>query len=67
MAQNRQLVEYNKKLKINLTKAYTAIQRVATLQTENISLKQENIKLKQENHSLKSYIQHTFEVVKNSF
>ncbi len=60
VAQNMQLVEYNKKLKVNLAKAYIAIQRVATLQTENASLKQENSKLK-------SYIQHTFEVVKTLF
>ncbi len=67
VAQNRQLVEYNKKLKTNLAKAYAAIQKVATLQIENTSLKQENIKLKQENNKLKEYIQHTFEVIKTLF
>ena len=67
VAQNRQLVEYNKKLKTNLAKAYIAIQRVTTLQNENTNLKQENVKLKQENYSLKKYIQHTFEVVKALF
>ena len=67
IAQNKALVEYNKKLKANLAKAYIAIQRVTTLQTENTNLRQENIKLKQENYSLKNYIQRTFEVVKNLF
>ncbi len=67
VAQNKQLVEYNKKLKTNLAKAYIAIQRVTTLQTENTILRQENINLKQENSKLKSYIQHTFEVVKTLF
>ena len=74
VAQNKQLIEYNKKLKLYLAKAFAAIQRVTILQTENTNLrqennevKQENIDLKQENHSLKNYIQHTFEVVKNLF
>ena len=67
VAQNKQLVEYNKKLKINLAKAYVAIQRVATLQTENANLKQENIKLRQENSKLKNYIEKTFQVVKTLF
>ncbi len=74
VAQNKALIEYNKKLKINLAKTYTAIQKVATLQTENTNLRQENneltqenINLREENSKLKSYIQHTFEVVKALF
>ena len=60
VAQNRQLVEYNKKLKTSLAKAYIAIKRVNTLQIENTNLKQENKKLK-------NYIEKTFQVVKVLF
>ncbi len=60
VAQNKQLVEYNKKLKTNLAKAYIAIKRVTTLQNENTNLKQENKKLK-------NYIEKTFQVVKVLF
>lgn len=51
--QNKELIEYTNKLKLQLSKSYIAINEVE--------------KLKQENHKLKNYIKKTFEVVKNLF
>ena len=67
VAKNKELAECNKKLKISLSKAYTAIENVSKLQYENINLRQENDELKKENNKLRNYIQKTFEVVKNLF
>ena len=67
LAQNKELVEYTNKLKIQLAKSYTAIRQVENLKKENVHLQEENIKLKQENKTLKNYIEKTFEVVKHLF
>ncbi len=67
LSQNKELVEYTNKLKTQLAKSYTAIQRVEKLQQENINLKLANEELKKENKHLKNYIEKTFEVVKNLF
>ena len=65
--QNKELIEKNKKLKLNLSKAYIAIKQLSQLKQENISLTHENQKLRQENKSLRNYISKTFEVVKHLF
>lgn len=65
--QNKELIEYTNKLKIQLAKSYTAIERVEELQRRNAHLKYENEELKKENHKLKNYIEKTFQVVKNLF
>ena len=67
LQQNQALIEYNKKLKLQLSKSYTAIKKMEELQKENINLKYENSQLKQENSKLKNYIKITFEVVKHLF
>lgn len=67
VAQNKELVQYVKKLKQQLAKSYIAIQKVDTLQKENIELEQENYKLQQENSKLKNYIDKTFQAVKILF
>lgn len=54
--QNKELVKYSNKLKIQLAKSYTAIERVEELQRKNTHLKYENEELKKENHKLKNYI-----------
>ena len=63
LAQNKELVKYTNKLKLLLTKSYTAIQRVEKLQNENNNLKYENQELKKENHRLQNYIDKNFEYV----
>lgn len=65
--QYKELVKYSNKLKIQLAKSYTAIERVEELQRKNTHLKYENEELKKENHKLKNYIEKTFQVVKNLF
>ena len=65
--QNKELIEYTNKLKIQLAKSYTAIERVEELQRRNTHLKYENEELKKENHKLKNYIEKTIQVVKNLF
>ena len=67
LAQNKELVEYTNKLKVQLAKSYAAIKQSENLQNENIKLKKEIIKLRIENHRLKNYIKKTFEVVKHLF
>ena len=67
MQQNKELVKHANKLKIQLAKSYTAIERVEELQRRNTYLKYENEELKKENHKLKNYIEKTFQVVKNLF
>ena len=67
LAQNKELVKYTKKLKVQLAKSYTAIRQVENLRQENTNLKEENNKLKQENKTLRNYIEKTFQVVKNLF
>ena len=67
LQQNQELIEHTNKLKVQLSKSYTAIKRVEGLQRENINLKQENENLKRENYKLKNYIEKTFQVVKNLF
>ncbi len=67
MQQNKELVKHANKLKIQLAKSYTAIERVEELQRRNTYLKYENEELKKENRKLKNYIEKTFQVVKNLF
>ena len=67
LEQNKELVEYTNKLKMQLSKSYTAINKFEQLQKENINLKLENNELKSENSKLKNYINKTFEVVKHLF
>lgn len=65
--QNQQLITYTNKLKLQLSKSYTAIKKTEKLQQENTNLKTENKELKNENYKLKNYIEKTFEVVKHLF
>lgn len=65
--QNQQLITYTNKLKLQLSKSYTAIKKVEKLQQENTNLKIQNKELKNENYKLKNYINKTFEVVKHLF
>lgn len=67
LAQNKELIEYVKKLKLHLSKSYSAIETVNKFQKENANLQYENQELKRENHKLKNYISKTFEVVKHLF
>jgi len=67
LQQNKELINYTNKLKIQLSKSYTAIRQVEELKKENLNLKYENEELKRENYRLKNYIEKTFEVVKNLF
>lgn len=67
LAQNKELIEYTNKLKLQLAKSYAAIKQSENMQKENINLKKQIIKLRVENHRLKNYITKTFEVVKNLF
>ena len=63
LQQNKELVDYNNKLKLQLSKSYSAIQKIQKLQNENINLKYENQELKKENYRLKDYIDKTFEYI----
>lgn len=65
--QNKELVEYTNKLKLQLSKSYTIINTFHQLEKENTNLKYENKQLKIENNKLKNYINKTFKVVKNLF
>lgn len=67
LQQNKELISYTNKLKLQLIKSFTAIKQSESLQQENIQLRHENEELKKENNSLKNYIEKTFEVVKNLF
>jgi hypothetical protein len=67
LAQNKELIEYTNKLKLQLSKSITAIQKSEELQREIINLKIENQNLKKEVYTLKKYIEKSFEVVKNLF
>ena len=60
-------MNYTNRLKVQLSKSYTAIKKVEELQKDNINLRQENEELKRENIKLKNYIEKTFAVVKNLF
>lgn len=65
--QNKELIQYTNKLKLQLSKTYPLINKAEQLQKENTYLKTENVKLKTENNRLKNYIDKTFEVVKHLF
>ena len=67
LAQNQELIEYNKKLKVQLSKSFSAVNKVQQLQQENINLRHENEELKKENYKLKNYIERTFQVVNHLF
>lgn len=67
LQQNKELIKYTNKLKVQLSKSYTAIRQAEELRKYNINLKQENEELKRENNKLKNYIEKTFEVIKNLF
>ena len=65
--QNKDLIKYTNKLKVQLSKSYSAINEVEQLKKENSNLREKNEELKRENYKLKNYIEKTFEVVKNLF
>ena len=67
LQQNKELVQYTNKLKLQFSKTYPLIKRAEQLQKENTHLKIENMNLKSENSKLKNYIDKTFEVVKHLF
>ena len=67
LAQNRELIKYTNKLKLQLSKCYKSIETISKFKKENDILQNENKDLKQENSSLKNYIYNTFEVVKYLF
>ena len=67
LQQNKELVQYTNKLKLQLSKTYPLINKAKQLQKENTYLKTENVKLKAENNRLKNYLDKTFEVVKHLF
>ena len=67
LAQNKELIKYSNKLKLQLSKCYKSIETISKLKKENDILQNENKDLKQENSSLKNYIYNTFEVVKYLF
>lgn len=67
LQQNKELIQYTNKLKLQLSKTYPLINKAEQLQNENTYLKTENVKLKTENNRLKNYIDKTFEVVKHLF
>ena len=67
LQQNKEIIQYTNKLKLQLSKTYPLINKAEQLQKENTYLKTENVKLKTENNRLKNYIDKTFEVVKHLF
>ena len=67
LAQNKQLIYYNKKLKDYLLKSLKAIDKVSKLQEENDVLRSQNQKLSEKNKKLTNYIDNTFEVIKHLF
>ena len=67
LQQNKELIQYTNKLKLQLSRTYPLINKAEQLQKENTYLKTENVKLKTENNRLKNYIDKTFEVVKHLF
>ena len=67
LEQNKELINYTNRMKVQLSKSYTAIKKVEELQKDNINLRQENEELKRENIKLKNYVEKTFAVVKNLF
>ena len=67
LQQNKELVQYTNKLKLQLSKTYSLINKAEQLRKENTYLKAENVRLKTENNRLKNYIDKTFEVVKHLF
>lgn len=67
LAQNRQLLQYNKRLKSYLIKSFKAIEKTTELQEKNNDLRKENQELIKKNYKLLNYIEKTFEVVKLLF
>lgn len=67
VVQNKQLIQYNKKLKGYLLKSYKAIENNIELQEKNNDLRYENQKLQEKNKKLTNYIEKSFEVVKHLF
>ncbi len=67
LAQNKELVQYCKKLKYRLSKSFNAITRCIELETENKHLKKKVSTLEKEKTKLETYIENTFEVVKVLF
>ena len=67
LAQNKELIKYSNKLRLQLSKCYKSIETISKLKKENDILQNENKDLKQENFTLKNYISNTFEVVKHLF
>lgn len=63
--QNRQLLQYNKKLKGYLIKSFKAIEKTTELQNQNNELRNENQELKRENWLVQRY-ELDYETGKNS-
>ena len=63
LEEDKKLIKYTNKLKLQLSKSYTAINEIEKLREENNNLKCENETLKKENHKLKNYIDKTLEYV----
>ena len=61
--QNKELIQYTNKLKLQLSKSINVVQRVEELQIENNVLKQENETLKRKNHTLLKYINKAIDLV----
>ncbi len=61
--QNKELIEYTNKLKLQLSKSINAVQSVEILQNENTKLKQENTHLKYQNNILLKYLNKAIELV----
>lgn len=61
--QNKELIQYTNKLKLQLSKSINSIQYSNKLTQENIRLKQENTELKNKNNILLKYIHKIFKVV----
>lgn len=67
LSQNKQLIKYNRKLKMYLIKSLKVVEQVETLKCKNYNLTLENDKIKKENQRLVSYIENTYEVIKYLF
>lgn len=61
--QNKELIKYTNKLKLQLAQSINALQYTNELYQENTNLKQENQKLKLKTNSLLKYIEKIFKVV----
>ena len=63
VAQNKSLIVYVNKLKIQLIKYVKTIEKNITLEQKNQELLRENEKLRKENKSLQEYINKTYKYI----